>query len=421
MNEQPDDLDVLMRQRFEEFQKDPPEGTWDNILAGLNTPAKPAGLISRRWIFLPIAASVLLVLTGVYLGLSLYRSDVPLTALRLDTLNIQEHRNVPATAAPLKETVSPNIPVTSQIHPVHNIPTPQVIPQNAHDVQQVTEQQLPLPVNSNEDFALAPGLQNQNNTSANLNTGQQIAANTGQSGRNYEVISTMNNKPYNELNITLCSILTPISSPATERLAQRHDYTRHPDFFVGLKYTPAYQMQANNNSFIHGVALDGGIRIRRMIIQTGLGLEFQKAENLVLISYLTDHTGYQKETVKATTHYTYLNLPLIVGYQWNVGKWALSVKGGGIYTLQAGIHRDEISPSDENAVSFQTFDRSTPRKTKWLNAILIPEAEYYLSEHFSVYAEPSFRYTFLNLSSEEKTSSQNLSALGLNAGLKVHF
>lgn len=215
--------------------------------------------------------------------------------------------------------------------------------------------------------------------------------------------------------------LSFLTSRQTRKLSRRWQYARPLHYFVGLNYTPGWLVQRNENEFTQGLALSAGLEIHHLIIETGLGVDFQKTQNMALVTYLTNDSIFHKENQTATTRYTLLNIPVMLGYRWNIHNWALTLKGGGIYHVQVRKHQNELLPSSENVLSYNVFDRTQTRSNAWISLWAATEAEYYVHEKLSLSLQPWFRYALLDVNTNKSTTRLDQHAAGINAGLKVHL
>lgn len=425
MNEQPENFDDLLRQRFGDYQKDPPEGVWDKIHAGLNqTERRPAVAAGRRWIAIPVAASVLLVLSGMIAGISYYRhSTVVPVAQRFDLPKTSGYRMAGSNEN------QPDQRFTGTVPQVHQVAVPRQTP-STHLPVTVLQDQQPVEhpgmdlQNSDEAFGLADDLAS---VSLPNQPGQQTPSGLS-SGRTFSSISLLPTKKTNELTTSQCNNITPIYSEQTESAARKFNAMRHPEFFAGLNYTPTCQLQNLKSDWIQGLSLAAGVKLSHLIVESGAGVEFQHANAVSKLSYLTDEwTGdtltslYHIENVEVVTRYTCLNVPVLLGYSWNVRNWAFNLKAGGIYSTQLAVNKKEIVPEHENAYNIRLFDRTPDRKTQWLSLTMVPEAEVYFNEHFSLNAAPWFRYSLMGNTNSEKIKIGNPYAFGLNIGAKFHL
>ncbi len=421
MNARPDDFENLMREKLGDYQQEPPEGVWDNILAGIPGSEKrvvPFFVWKRLWI--PLAASIVLIASGLWMA-SLFDHPetvtekalrpAPLTGLSLRTADASAPGASTTSLSPVN-TRQEALPLRTEAReqgaaqPASTLANTRSINPSATNL--INNKLLPQTVNSEESFALA----NTSALSTDLTSSTQAERVLGIQRIGSRDLQWTQTTPEN---------LSALSSRQTRKLSRNWQYARPLHYFVGMHYTPGWLVQRETNQFTQGVALSAGLEIHHLILESGLGVDFQKTQNLALVTYLTSDSIFHKESKTATTRYTLLNIPLTLGYRWNLHNWALTLKGGGAYHVQVRKHQDELVPSIENVLSFNVFDRTQSRSNAWISLMAATEVEYYVHEKLSLSLQPWFRYALLDLNTNQSTTRLDQHAAGLNAGLKIHL
>ncbi len=471
MNELPDQFDRFINERFSEFQLDPPEGVWNNVHADIKENAKSRSRRRLALFLLPAAASIMVVVTGVFLGLGLrYTSSEVNARLAAQRQQIQLRNAVGfnSTSPDSGDLADQQNSVVQQNTQLPENPQKQYVTNNPQKNDILPDLQV---LNSEEDGSIANALpynleiQNkvavegstpdvQNNSIANSNAPLAVRS----------ALSHVSNKSIKEIAFNICNNLSSQNSAMSERLATRHDYTRTPDIFIGLKYTPQYRIGIDDKTALsHGFALDLGMQESRIIVQTGIGVEFVKQNTDYLLSWNQQQTtgsfqqvsyytidsiplfngdtlvGYifrplfhtenteifdtvlVEHQATAAVNYTYMNIPLMLGYRWNCHNWAFNLKAGGSYTFQTGKLRtpENLDEIVANVTEYSATRISPERRKQWFSLIALPEVEYYFTEKLSANIEPWVRYTLSNTSGN--LAGEVPYAVGVNAGLKIHL
>ena len=193
--------------------------------------------------------------------------------------------------------------------------------------------------------------------------------------------------------------------------------------------------------------------ISRFSVSTGAGLGYAFDDGIYRIEYKSnDSTGYFYNVVsysvnpanheityntvsqtvydsvthiaddRARNRYTYIQIPLLFGYQlFETNRLSLTIQGGPAVSFYLGKKESEPVIDYPNARIIR-IDNTTPSRLKtnwqlWLNLTL----EYRLTRQFSLFAEPYYKYYFQPMLQQENTSATNPSAFGLGVGLQFNF
>jgi hypothetical protein len=493
MNELHNDFDDLFRQRFDEFQKDPPENVWNKIQSGI----KVAGIGnfshplpgSLGYLIYPSVGLLILALLSLLLinsnetankfsGLnrningSLKKSELTLANQNFDNIIVINNNK----QISIHETQS--LPVNNGIATIDNQnlnknqteKTGEVIKNQHSEDLTLIQSDVFEPVNNSEPVIVAQSdpvlelnpiiseiIQQQNNTSGPPN----ISENQNQTQL---PIHDENNLPSNNQTTKDTTLNTNLTQ-TNNKPDPQHDYGKNANIYIGLKSIPdlSFYNSSGKSHMGYGAELSLGYQFKHFTIQTGAGLMFDK-EN---VNYLADYKTYQatdqyqlvtyyvvdtipvyqndsligylyrptfhtttveifdsvgnKENLTTEIRYTTLNIPFTIGYTWNVKKWGLSLKMGGVYSLMLGKKESEIQLSDPDA-NITSIDRLNPLRTRqqW-SLIFSPSVDYCITHDISVGIEPYFRYTFQSGSNAGKTLGLKPYAMGLKTGITFNF
>jgi hypothetical protein len=478
MSEQLNDFDSSLRKRFSEYQQDPPELVWQNVHAGI------AGKLGkeddkRKWGFIIFLSglSLLVLFTGAYFGL---RTSTTGTANKLaDAGTLPSER-------PIKDQVLPDKPMAAVQHTLQVKSNNHVIskttsldqsqygvePTQAYNAGQTTtfnaETQSPLEVfNNSESYDLSVTTQQEKPDLL-----PPIALNSTST----EPVTTLTQAVENPTDPTSQVTITEVPGDSSNQPIvldttstppdPNHDYGKACNMFLGLKATGGiYHKSANSSDvYSYGAEFNLGYQRRHLLVQTGLGLEFQKQINQYQVNYkayeatgaydyVTYYTidtipiiiadtlvGYlyrpsfhtkaiavfdsidHQENKSNPATYTWINIPLMVGYHWTFNNWGLNLKAGGTYSMLIKKKEAEVFNPEENATLSYLSRLNAVRKKQYFSALIAPEVEYYFSDDISMNIEPWFRYSF-QYTTVPKDRSYSLRpwSWGLNAGIKFHF
>ncbi len=178
----------------------------------------------------------------------------------------------------------------------------------------------------------------------------------------------------------------------------------------GAEYTRIASLFSANSSLI---TTDSMVGIREIIINTVTG----QRDSIMGMIPVTTTTEFTKR------HYNYVHLidiPIIVGYQWEYAPWSIGVEGG-IYANISTKHTGEISSPENDAFYDLKKDENKWFKTNiGIQPFIGFHATYHLSDNFQIHLSPSFRFDAV-FSTDENLLREKHSMLGLRAGVRYIF
>ena len=233
----------------------------------------------------------------------------------------------------------------------------------------------------------------------------------------------------------------------------KSDYGHKGSWMFGIFFTPEMIFYPDNNNLNNrSYALDVNAiyKFSGYLLQSGLGVSWTSDEgnseidyNKYLGSYedvynvTFDTIGnelipvYHTESVKVydsidhlsimptKSHYTYLQIPVLFGYGNESKRFGWFVKGGP--SLSIMIHKD-ISSSNMSGTEDKILriENEIPSRinTNW-QFVFTGGVSYRLSNHLSFTTEPVFRYYFNPTYEKSKLNLKNPYSLGLRVGFLV--
>jgi hypothetical protein len=127
---------------------------------------------------------------------------------------------------------------------------------------------------------------------------------------------------------------------------------------------------------------------------------------------------------RAISRYTYLNIPLMFGYElFETNRFSLGIKAGPAISLLIGS-KEALPFIDYPSARLIRVDNNSLSRVKmnWeIKAAL--DIEYRLVKNFSIYAEPSYKHYFKPFETQESTSSSTKDpySFGIEIGARFNF
>lgn len=230
-----------------------------------------------------------------------------------------------------------------------------------------------------------------------------------------------------------------------------------PQISLGAYFTPEvifYPVgnDVNKNAYTFGLGLN--LNYNGFVIESGLGFNFSEDKGDYIIDYeeylgsyedllsiTFDTSGQTVEPIFHTTtvevydslnkvsisaaknSYTYLQIPLFVGFVKNNRRISYTLKGGPIMSFMINKNiPDVVLPEDK--IKIIKIDRNIPTRinTNWQFAINVGFA-YKLSNHINISIEPTFRYYLRSVYNNDNNiiSTKHPYSLGVRTGLIYKF
>ena len=178
----------------------------------------------------------------------------------------------------------------------------------------------------------------------------------------------------------------------------------------GAEYTRIASLYSSNSSL---TSTDSVWDVTEIIINTATG-KIDSIEGYVQTTTITEFTK---------KHYNYINLidiPVIVGYQFEYEPWSVGIEGG-IYANISTKYTGEISNTASDAFYDLEVDENKWFKTNiGIQPYIGLNAAYNLSDNFQVHFSPGFRFETL-FSTKENPVKEKHASLGIRAGVRYIF
>jgi hypothetical protein len=135
---------------------------------------------------------------------------------------------------------------------------------------------------------------------------------------------------------------------------------------------------------------------------------------------VTTTRTYTRQLQTAKTH-TLINLPILLGYHRQIGKFRYGIIGGVIFHLRNEFQGKVLAPSGQIIDASSGEPTAIYRKTLNLSLVGGLDAGYFISEGLELYLSPRFRYQGASwLQSDHPVESQ-IQLLGLQGGVRLHL
>lgn len=418
MADQFDTFDKILRQKFENFSPEPPMQVWENIKTRITGDAPPhnsAGFVLPM-IFI---VSMIIFLSGLLHHIFDSRSDTQILASEIQG----QHFIQPSGAFTAGPAANPGAPLPAAI-PVR-----------------VPFQRDATPVSSNY-FSPAPSISG-SRPDATLRTG------LWQSGLRRKLAAG---------DLTYADAINyNLTHRDMKKLYGFRDYegNKRASWSLGLYFHPevtSYRETGLGNTISYSFSILPQLSFNHFFIQSGASLRstydkgnysidfnrylgsyehvhlvtFDTTENGVIPTYHT-HTVEVYDTIdhyvisETRINYTFLEIPVLFGYQHSFGRFSLFVKAGPAASFMIIKRLPDASNPEEKArivnVDYQVPVRSTVNWQLQLGAGF----EYKLSDKLGFNLEPTFR---LALDPEYETpagAGARSYTYGVRAGLKYIF
>ena len=233
----------------------------------------------------------------------------------------------------------------------------------------------------------------------------------------------------------------------------KSDYGHKANWAFGLTFTPEMIFYPDNNDFNNrSYALDVSAiyKFSGYLLQSGIGVSWTSDEGNCEIDYneylgsyenvynvTFDTTGselspiYHTETVRVydsiervsimptKNHYTYLQIPLLFGYGNENRRFGWFVKGGPSLSIMINenLANNNVSSSEDKILQ---IENEIPARinTNW-QFVFSGGVSYKLSNHLSFTAEPVFRYYLNSTYERNKLNLKNPYSFGLRIGFLI--
>jgi hypothetical protein len=434
-------IDQIIRQKFENFEPEPPVQVWEKIRSGIQKDPPPPPAMSTGFILpIIIAVSLLIFIGGLihhfYPGISNDPETDP-SALTIQTASVIS-------------TGSTTISDPSLQNEFYQ--TPSEAPSNV--VSSVTEK----PVNQEPVPVRAPfGNTKKGNRKKNSSTDENSLAANSQPAQGQWKPGLVQAVKAGELSYA-DAVKYDLDARTFRKLSGfTDDYARknRSDWSIGLYFNPevtSCQDQNIENTISYNVGILPRISFNHLFIQSGVNMRFthdkgnlavdynrflgtyehvdymtfDTVDNVVVPTYHT-HTQDVFDTVnhysvtETKVNYTYLEVPLYFGYRYSFGKLSVFGKAGPAASFLMSRNLPDAETPEENARIIEVNYEGTVRYDINWQLLMGAGFDYQLAEKINFSFEPTFR---LGLKPEYKLSEGvkgSTRSFGLRLGLNYSF
>lgn len=440
-------IDQAIRRKFEHFSPEPPEAIWKNIQSQIGNPPPSTPIIQ---VILPVITGLILLVAFLLIQF-IYNPAANTSLQSTDMLQGSIERS---------GTWLASIQNSSEILPYVN---------NQVDLSDQVVETAPVRTNGSGIPVRAPFNGSSYNTAFNdtqrdgQHTDRNQTSDIRSSGRNIDPPQRFEAPGrLNRLDPGMVSGLdnTNGSKDFSSRITSS---SRDPEYFkktrstlsLGLCFNPEITFYPSGN-WDKGTNLSFGfmpaLRFDKMFLQSGINIRitrdagkyeikynqylgqyedvylvtFDTVDNVVIPTYHTETVDVYDTLdhyyiTPTTAKYTYLEIPVLVGYQETFNRLSWYVKGGPSFSFIANRILPDANIDGEQA-RILNVDRQVPVRAD-LNWQIMAAAgvDFRFSRHMSFSFEPTIRYF---LSPEIRSGIDSGSkpfAVGMRAGIIYHF
>ncbi|OQX76245.1 MAG: hypothetical protein B6D61_09085 [Bacteroidetes bacterium 4484_249] len=230
-------------------------------------------------------------------------------------------------------------------------------------------------------------------------------------------------------------------------------------FYAGLHYTPEYIYRKNGDVEVqraNNFGLSFGYKFPNVFIESGLELSFTEDNGIYAVNYLqnevintyikVDSILYEFDTINETldkeyitsdvdvydsveyaedmqtvNRYSYLRIPLLLGYKYDYHKVSLFIKAGAEFSIL--IHGHEPVPTvNGKEIRIINVDRLSPGRvsTSW-QMIIRAGFAVKVYKSLSLTLEPQYRYYLNSYYSQQMNNYKKPYSIGIRAGVLINF
>jgi hypothetical protein len=437
-------IDQIIRQKFDNFEPEPPVQVWEKIRSGINkTPPPP----SSTGFVMPIIVviSLFVFIAGLIHNIYFNDSKAILTGKGTSELYLQQ-----AGVISTGSTTSSDVSLQQEIYlAASELPAPEIYSLSTSQEIKADHQPV-IPVrdafgkNNAGDRKKKKAKNNQNVTLNNVpRTGQWNAG----------LVQSLKAG-----NLSYADALKYNLSPRDVRkLSGLQDYEKHlrPEWSIGVYFNPEVTScsdQSIANTVSYNASILPQVKFNHFFMQSGINMRFthdkgnyavdynrflgtyeqvdyitfDSTANGVIPTYFT-HTENVYDTVnhysisETKANYTYLEIPLLFGYRYSFGKFSIFAKAGPSASFLVIKDIPEAGAPEEGAriinVNYQVPVRNT---VNW-QVLMGAGFDYKLADKISFSLEPTFRFALKPEYSLPDGARGNTSSFGIRAGLNYNF
>jgi hypothetical protein len=468
MSDEYKNIDDLFRDKFKDFELDPPDHIWGNIKTHMHGPGSGGNgsNFNKGGIY---GISIILIVTGILSWYLLSSSDEADEQIPIENITQAEDKEYKSSTRMIsvntedekKEDVDfSNKGVNSLLknkkkqkarfdisEPAEVSPgkTSLVVQENVQSPDVKNSNDITVNENHESISILTPGGDKELLAIHDTFESEVEITKTIPSNEAENTISTSSNEQINEDSETLAGLET-VSEV-------RSDYGQKGKWMFGLFFTPEMIFYPDNNSLnnrSYSLDVNAIYKFNGYFLQSGLGASWTSDKGKCEIDY-NEYLGsyqdvydvtfdtignelspvYHTETVQvydsidrvsimpAKNHYTYLQIPLLFGYGNENRRFGWFVKAGPSISIM--VHQDlssnDMSGSEDKILR---IENEVPSRinTNW-QFVFAGGLSYKLSNHLSLSAEPVIRYYLNSTYEKSQYNAKNPYSIGLRVGFLI--
>jgi hypothetical protein len=424
MRKHSEPLDDLFRSRLEDYEVAPPPETREALIRKFSAETGERASSRRGFIILSM---VLLLLTGAIVGILLFRTNKEINSIHPGQKEINAGKISSGEKKHTEKITSlNNTRASGSKKLIANVPA------------QKPPADVAMNTVSEKEHALPPAT-----TDSPLRSGTSIDFLVTENG--YPLLDRGEQSP-----VMLDTVSKLTQTQITEIISR---YKSNPpkswNLSVGAYYTPELMFNTlNGEKFANNTGVEGTFRFGRYSVRTGAGVSITSGYNEILVKtnpylgtyqildsvvfrwdeqhynlipyYFTTGTAIYDTAFHYTYYnfkkrYTYLQVPLVLGYDfWNNDRFTIGIRGGAVMSvlLKTKAITEEYDPGKDKVV---TINYITPDRISlnW-QALGGINVSYRLSKKFSLELEPEVRYYFNSVYEKSEITTKPWS-VGLRA------
>lgn len=469
-------IDDLFRDKFKNFEPEPPDHIWENIQQNIETnggssgkPFTKGGIAGLTTVIIIAGLFTFLNITGfqpedAFIGdefvefntvdnlLAVYsNSEVSNLAESDETSNSEEIELNKAETYESKITSSFQEETSTAI-------SKEVISKDTQSSMNTIEQ---------DDLYL----EEDNDKLVNVVVEDKVFAETVQPGTDSDLLAMSGNSE--QLSV-FTSEVKHSSDEITDRINEtkiedaslpgepaqpgiRSDYGKRGNFLFGLYFTPEMTYYPDDNSYknrSYSIDVNAIYQFSGYMLQSGLGISWTKDNGNYMIDYEqyeymgsyndvyditfdtidgeiipTYHTqevdvydSIEHVTISPTNYnYTYLQIPLLFGYGEEKGRFSWFVKGGPNLSVMIYEHRPEMKMPGTD-INILNVNNELPSRIRanW-QLLFSAGVSYKLSNNLRLSVEPMLRYYIKSAYDRTNMQTKHPYSVGLKTGLLINF
>jgi hypothetical protein len=419
-------IDEIIRQKFDNFEPEPPAQVWEKIKSGISDkPAQP----TAPGIILPIIVtiSILIFLSGLirhYYANPADNAAKQNTSLTLQAAGVISTGSTTTSDQTLQQEfyqTPAQLPVP-KISQAQQEPIPVRVPFN----QEVKEKKAKKTAKAEATASSTPV-----RPSGEYRPGLVQAMKSGQ--LSYSDVTRYN--------------LDAREAKKLSAFTSNYEKKNHHEWSIGAYFNPEVTScsdESIENTISYNVGILPRISFNNFFVESGVNfrntsdkgnvavdynrflgtyehvdyMTFDTINDLVIPTYHT-HTQDVYDTVNhyAVTdtkiNYTYLEIPLFVGYRHTFGKVSVFGKFGPSASFMIYKNSPDASPEEKARIVSTDYQVPVRSSVNW-QLMMGAGIDYRLADRISISLEPTFRY---GLKSEYDLGGSNTSSFGFRAGI----